>query len=162
MTLLVNRYIERLGDSGKVLAVRIKPKSDLLKSLHSIVEENGIKAGVILSGVGLLCKERLRNCKTLPKEYPIADVNRSYLSFERPMEILALSGNISDVESQPLIHAHIILSYIDKDEIRVIGGHLIEGCIVYGFAEVILMELKGITMKKGFDDETKTQQLFVK
>lgn len=162
MVTLINRYISKLGDSGKVLVVRIKPKSDLLKSLHSIVEENGINAGVILSGVGLLCEERIRNCKTLPKEYPITDVNRSYLSFDRPMEILALSGNISVVENQPLVHAHIILSYIDDGEIRVIGGHLIDGCIIYGFAEVMLMELKEIKMMKYFDDETKTQQLFSK
>ena len=161
MIVLENRYVDQLGKSGHVLVARIKPQSDLLQSIHSIVEENELKAGVILSGVGLLCKASLRNCKILPKEYPITDMNRSYLSFEKPMEILSLSGNITEVDGQPLVHAHIMLSFVENDEIKVVGGHLIEGAIIFGFAEIILMELKDIKMNKQFDEETKTRQLFI-
>jgi len=158
---LDSMYLYRLGRGGKILVARIKPGSDLLKSICSLVEENEIKSGVIMSGVGLLSKARLRNCKILPKEYPITDANRFFLTFERPMEILSLSGNVSEVEGKPWIHAHITLSYIENDEIRVVGGHLLEGCIVFGFAEVFIMKLEGIDMEKRFDEETKTLQLFV-
>jgi len=157
---LENRYVTRLGNRGRVLVTRIMPGSDLLQSVRTVVEEHGIKAGVIISGVGLLRKARLRNCKALPKEYPITDTNRSFVSFERPLEILALSGNISEVEGKPWVHTHITLSYIEGETVRVIGGHLLEGCIVFGFAEVFIMELRDIEMKKSYDEETKTLQLF--
>jgi len=159
---LENRYISRFGKSGKVLVARIKPSSDLLQSIRRLIEENGIKAGVILSGVGLLRKACIRNCKVLPKEYPITDVNRSFLTFERPLEILALSGDVSEVEGKPWVHAHIVLSYVEGDEIRVIGGHLLEGCIIFGFAEIFVMELEDIEMRKEFDEETRTLQLFTR
>jgi len=157
---LENRYVIRFGKSRKVLVARIKPGSDLFQSIRALIEENGIKAGVIVSGVGLLRKACLRNCKVLPKEYPITDANRSFLTFEKPLEILALSGDVSEVEGKPWVHAHITLSYVEGDEIRVIGGHLLEGCVIFSFAEIFVMELEDIDMKKGFDEETRTLQLF--
>jgi len=158
---LENRYVNRFGKPGRILVARIKPGSDLLQSIRSLVEKERIKAGVILSGVGLLKKAHLRNCKVLPKEYPITDANRSFLTFERPLEILALSGNVSEVEGKPWVHVHVTLSYVKNDEIKVVGGHLLEGCIIFGFAEIFIMELKDIDMKKKIDEETKTLQLFV-
>ena len=46
-------------------------------------EANRAKARVILSGVGPLEKARLRDCKVLPDEQSITDVNRPFLTFER-------------------------------------------------------------------------------
>ena len=158
---LENRSISRLGKSGKVFVARMKSGNDLLRALNNLLEEHNIKAGVILSGVGLLRRAGLRNCKSLPKEYPITDENRSYMEITNPLEILTLSGNISEVEGKSWVHAHVTLSYIDGEEIHVVGGHLIEGCIIFGFAEVIIMELKDIDMRKTFDEETKQMQLFV-
>lgn len=154
------RYVLREGRPGRIVVARLKPGSDLLLSLQEIVVEEGMEAGAILSGVGLLDEARLRNCRSLPKEYPITDENRTFLSFSRPLEILALSGDICMAEGEPLIHAHLTLSSVDGDAIDVIGGHLIEGCVVFGFAEIILMELEGIDMVKNIDEETRTLQLF--
>ena len=39
-----------------------------------------------------------------------------------------------------------------------LGGHLIEGCTIFGFAEIILMELRDIEMEKNYDEETRTLQ----
>jgi hypothetical protein len=158
---MTNRYDLRSGGTGRVMVARLKPGSDLLGALQEMVEDEGVEAGVILSGVGLLEDARLRNCKSLPEEFPITDENRTYLSFSRPLEILSMSGNISMAEGSPLVHAHVTLSYIEGDEIGVVGGHLIEGCIVFGFAEIIIMELKSVQMEKRFDEETRTLQLFV-
>ncbi|MCW4049799.1 MAG: DNA-binding protein [Candidatus Bathyarchaeota archaeon] len=152
-------YDSRVCSSGRVVVARLKPGSDLYASLQQVVEEKGIKAAVILSGVGLLGEAGIRNCRTLPEEFPITDVNRSYMYFEKPLEIIGLSGNVSVAEGKPLVHVHLTLSYVEDDEIKVIGGHLIEGCTVFGFAEVFLLELQG-ELVKGFDEETKTLQLF--
>ena len=160
MYCMAERYDTRDSSSGRIVVARLKLGCDLLRSLQQIVEEKGIKAAVILSGVGLLGAAGIRNCKTLPEEFPITDKNRSYMSFEKPLEIIGLSGNVSVAEGKPLVHAHITLSYVEKDEIKVIGGHLIEGCTVFGFAEVFILELSGIEMVKSYDEETKTLQLF--
>lgn len=144
------------------MIARIKPGSDLLASISSLVEKNGVKAGAVLSGVGLLKKAYLRNCKSLPLQYPITDANRAFLAYERPLEILALSGNVTEVDGKPRVHAHATLSYLEGDEVKVIGGHVLEGCTVFGFAEVFIMEIEGADMRKEFDEETKTLQLFAK
>jgi predicted DNA-binding protein with PD1-like motif len=157
---MTNRYDVRSGESGRVIVAKLKPGSDLLGSLQEIVGREGVKAGVILPGVGLLEEAKLRNCKSLPEEYPITDENRTYLSFSRPLEILSLSGNITVAEGNPLVHVHVTLSHVGGDEIGIIGGHLIEGCVIFGFAEIILMELEDIEMEKNYDEETKTLQLF--
>jgi len=158
---LETRYVSKIGTGGKVLVARLKPGSDLLLSIRSLAEKEGIVSGVILSGVGLLRAASLRNCKSFPDQYPITDVNRTFLRFEKPLEILSLTGNVSGFQGKPSVHAHITLSYVEHGRISVIGGHLIEGCLVFGFAEIFLMELEKVQMTKEFDEETKTHQLFV-
>lgn len=160
--IMAKKYISRFGKSGKVLVARIKPKNDLLQSICSLVEDHEVKSGVIISGIGFLQRAHLRNCKCLPNEYPITDKNRLYLIFAKPLEILALSGNVSEVEGKSGVHAHITLSYVEGNKIKVVGGHLIEGCIVYHLAEIIIMELEELDMVKTLDAETKTLQLFVR
>lgn len=157
---MVVTHDTRVGSASRVIVARLKPGSDLLLSLRDIAVKEGVEAGVILSGVGLLGEARLRNCKSLPEEFPITDLNRTYLSFHRPLEVLSLSGNITMAEGSLLVHAHATLSHVEGDEIGVIGGHLIEGCIIFGFAEIILMELEDVKMEKNYDEETRTLQLF--
>jgi hypothetical protein len=160
MSQLLENIISKEGRTGKVIVTRLKTGSDLYLSVQDLAEEYNLKAAVILSGVGLLSKANLRNCKNLPDEFPITDKNRNYASFEAPLEILGISGNISTVDGRPLIHAHLTLSYVHDDKIRVVGGHMIEGSIVFGFSEIILMEISEIEMVKKYDPETKTLQLF--
>jgi hypothetical protein len=157
---VTDRYIVRSGRPGRVIVARVEPGSDLLRSLQKVVAEEGVTSGVIVSGVGLLKQAKLRNCRSLPEEYPITDANRTYLSFEKPLEILSISGNVTLAEGEPLVHAHLTLSSVEEDEITVIGGHLIEGCVVFGFSEFAILELEGIEMVKRFDEETQTLQLF--
>ncbi len=143
---MTDRYIVRSGRPGRVIVARVKPGSDLLRSLQKIAAEEGITSGVIVSGVGLLKQARLRNCESLPDEYPITDANRTFLSFEKPLEILSISGNVTLAEGESLVHAHLTLSQVEGDEITVIGGHLIEGCMVFGFSEFAILELEGVTL----------------
>ena len=157
---MTDRYIVRSGQTSRVIVARVKPDSDLLRSLQKVAVEEGVASGVIVSGVGLLKQAKLRNCKCLPDEYPITDANRTYLSFEKPLEILSISGNVTLAEGKPLVHAHLTLSEVEGNEITVIGGHLIEGCVVFGFSEFAILELEGIEMVKRFDEETQTLQLF--
>ncbi|MCX8189149.1 MAG: DNA-binding protein [Nitrososphaeria archaeon] len=157
---MYNGFVYRFGIPGRILVARLKTGSDLLLSLKEIVEKNGISAGVILSGVGLLEKACIRNVKVIPERFPILDEHRIIVSFNGPLEILSLSGNISLTENKPSLHVHATLSYYNGASIKVVGGHVIEGCKIFSFAEIIIMEIDNILMKKGFDVETKTLQLF--
>jgi len=153
-------YIVRDSNPGKVFVARLRPEADLILSIKRIAEERSLRSGVILSGAGLLRKARIRNCKSLPERYPITDANRTFTTVERPLEVLAISGIIYTVKGEQNVHAHAVLSFIEEGEISVIGGHLLEGCIVFGFAEIVIMELKNIMLEKTFDPETRTLQLF--
>ncbi|RJS87471.1 DNA-binding protein [Candidatus Bathyarchaeota archaeon] len=97
--------------SRRVFVARLKPEADLILSIRKIAEEKSVKSGVILSGVGLLRKAELRNCKSLPEKYPITDVNRMFTTIEKPLEILAISGIIYTVKGEPNVHAHAVLSF---------------------------------------------------
>jgi len=154
------RYIVKDAHQGKILVARLKPEADLILSIKKIAEKKEIKSGVILSGAGLLRKAHIRNCKFLPEKYPITDANRMFTTIEKPLEVLAVSGIIYTVKGKPNVHAHAVLSFIEDDKISVVGGHLLEGCLVYGFAEIVIMELKEISLEKTFDSETQTLQLF--
>ena len=154
------RYVSGVGEGGRIHVIRLKTGSDLLPTLEAVINEKGINAAVMLSGVGLLSKARIRNCENLPEEFPITDRNRDYQSINHPCEILAMSGTISTAEGKPSLHGHLTLSYVIDGRITVVGGHMIPGSIVHGFAEVMIMELHGIDMKKNYDEETKTLQLF--
>jgi len=155
-------YVLRSGVLKRIVVARIKLGSDLLLTMKEMVESENIKAGVILSAVGALSRASLRNVKSPPAELPITDGDRSYATFERPFEILSVSGNISEIEGAPAVHAHITLSTVRDGKILSLGGHLIEGCIVYPFAEMVIAELTDISMSKAIEDETRTYQLFTK
>jgi predicted DNA-binding protein with PD1-like motif len=122
--------------------VKIEPGQDLLECLVNIVNTIGIKTGVIVSAVGSLEKGRLRNVKQFPASFPIRRSDRLYSSIDGPLEILSLSGNISQNENgKTIIHAHITVSHVKDGEVRVLGGHLIEGNLTYVMVEIMILDL---------------------
>jgi predicted DNA-binding protein with PD1-like motif len=130
------------GTSIRTVAVKIEPGHDLLESLEKTVDKLGIKTGVILSAVGSLEKGRLRNVKRFPTRFPISKPDRLYSSINGPLEILSLSGNISQNENgKTIIHAHITISHVKDGEVSVLGGHLIEGNITYVMVEIVILDL---------------------
>ncbi len=111
--------------------------------------------------MGALKRAILRNVKTFPEKFPITDANRSFTTFEgQPLEMVSITGNVSQVEGKTLVHAHMIISKVENEGISVAGGHLVEGCVVYSFAELILAVISDIDMEKFFDEVTQTHQLF--
>lgn len=153
-------YILRSGGLRRIVVARVRLGGDLFLMMEEIAEKENIRAGVILSAVGALSRASMRNVKTLPEKLPIREANRFSVSLEGPFEILSVSGNISEVEGRPTVHAHITLSAVRDDEVISLGGHLTEGCIACPFVELVIAELEDISMRKALDDETGTYQLF--
>lgn len=135
------------GRVKRVIVAKVKPDSDLLLALEEIASREEVRAGIILSCVGSLKKATLRQLKMFPKDLPPTDRQRLFRVVEkRPLEILAVSGNISRQSGRLVVHAHIVVSAVLDEEIIVFGGHLTRGNIAYLLVEVAIAELEGIEM----------------
>ena len=77
-----------------------------------------------------------------------------------PTKPVALSGQFHVRVSKYVQDPIMATSFVEDEKVSTVGGHLLEGCIVVGFAEVYIMELTEIEMVKRFDEETQTTQLF--
>ena len=109
---------------------RLKPDQDLNKEIEAFVEEKGIEAGCILACVGSLKKATLRLA------------NRGdYNTYEGHFEIVSLTGTVSTHGS----HLHISIS---NEEGYTIGGHLVDGCLIYTTAEIVIAVFPEIVYKR--------------
>ena len=91
------KLIESIGSQNieRLVQFRVKPDVDLLKAIEEAVKAEGVRAGVIVSGLGALKKALFRNLKVFPKSYPVTPEDRLYLEVTTPMELVSLSGWIA-------------------------------------------------------------------
>jgi predicted DNA-binding protein with PD1-like motif len=102
------------------IALRLSPGQDLKVELQKFIDENKLEAACVLTCVGSLQKSTLRLAN-----------QSAYQQYDQKMEIVSLVGVMS-VEGS---HLHISLS---DSTGTTVGGHLVDGCIVYTTAEIIL------------------------
>jgi predicted DNA-binding protein with PD1-like motif len=114
----------------RLVQFRAKPSADLLTAIAQATEREGIRAGVIVSGLGALKKAVFRNLKWFPQNYPVTPQDRLYLEVERPLELVSLMGWIAPKKSGGVeIHAHFSASTVEKENLVTLGGHLTQGTI---------------------------------
>lgn len=147
------------GALGKVVVFRLGPGCDLIKSIAEIAKKENIQSGLVLSGAGSLSQVTLRNVRLFPDEFPVMDRNRIYTPKKEPLELLSLTGNIARKADEVSIHCHITISS-GLDDSRAYGGHLIEGCLIFSYCEVIIAEITGLELKRDIDSETRGPELF--
>lgn len=121
---------------GGLLAIGLQPGDMLLESIIKAVEENEIKNGVVVSGVGTLKTCRMHYITAC--DFPGRD---EFYTLEKPLELLSLSGIIAD--GKP--HLHITVSY---GEHEVFGGHLEEGSEVMYLAEIAILLCNDLKMAR--------------
>ena len=137
------------GKLGRVIALRLKPGTDVLLGLQEACERNGINNGVILSAIGSLNGVPYCNPVVLPTKagYGYGEI----LHLTGPIELTNASGIIChDDEGNTNLHVHISLS--DRHG-NAHGGHLVEGTKVLLTVDVILAEIEGLVMGRKFDEE---------
>ncbi len=117
--------------SGNFLVVRFEDGEKFPEALLGL----GIKAGAILSGVGML--RNLEMAYWNGKEYVRERV-------DEPVELLSLQGNFGEREGKGVIHAHTVVA---KEGGSALGGHLMKAT-VHNTAEVVIVELPGIVMER--------------
>lgn len=128
----------------KTYAVRLRRGSDLLRSVEAFCAEHAIKAGVLLSGVGCVTKARVRDASGV-----------TIRNIDEPMEIVSLMGTVSEKRC----HLHIAFS---KEDLSVVGGHLVEGCIINTTCELVIGEQEEYVYDVEYDEETGYDELIVR
>lgn len=127
----------------KTHVFRLRRGSDLLKALQEYARTRRIAAGTVVSGVGCVTRARVRDASGVT----VRELNE-------PLEIVSLMGTLSTART----HLHIALA---REDLTVLGGHLMEGCIVNTTAEVVLLELDGVRFGAGRDGETGYDELAI-
>lgn len=128
----------------KLHTLRLTPNMDLRQELGNEAAKRGIAAGFILSTVGSLSRACLR----------FADESIDRL-IGGPMEILSLSGTLSPDGC----HLHIALADARG---AVMGGHVLEGCIVRTTAEIVIGEAPGVAFSRVRDAQTGYRELVIR
>jgi predicted DNA-binding protein with PD1-like motif len=146
------------GSLGQLVALRLSPGADVYTVLRDVAEQEGISDGVILSGVGSLRQITLRNVRLFPDKFPIQDRHRIYVTKTEPLELLTLTGNISQRDGAVHVHAHAVISS-GLEAGAAYGGHLVEGCIVLSTVEIVIAAIHGMAMIREMDPQTRVIEL---
>ncbi len=125
-------------------AFRLKPGQDLRKSIEDYVKENNIQAGWVVTCVGSLTNYNIRFAN-----------EKDGSTGTGHFEIVSLTGTVSTNGS------HIHISVSDSSG-RTIGGHLLQGNIVYTTAEIVLQSSSSLIFKREKDGSTPWEELQVK
>lgn len=125
-------------------AIRLKPGEDLKKSVQAFVDDKKIKAGWIASCAGSLTDYQIRFANK-----PKGSMGSGHF------EIVSLSGTLSTNGS----HLHISIS---DGTGHTIGGHLMDGCIVYTTAEIIIQSSPDLQFTREKDGSTDWPELQIK
>lgn len=126
-----------------VLLGRLQRGDDLLEALTEVVRREGVRLGRI-EAVGAVEKARVGYYDQTTYAY-------RYLDFGQDMEILALVGNVSLRDGEPMVHAHVTLGDAQG---RAFGGHLAAGTRVFA-CEFAIEVLEGAEFHRGHDEATR-------
>jgi hypothetical protein len=125
-------------------AIRLKPGQDLRQEIESSVKKEDIKAGWIITCVGSLTSTNMR----FANQPEGTKANGHF-------EIVSLVGTISTNGS----HLHLSVS----DSLgNTLGGHLLEGNLVYTTAEIVIGESKIFEFARENDGSTKWEELQIR
>jgi hypothetical protein len=149
-----------VGQLGRVVVVRLAPGDDVLSAILEIAAECDVNQAIVIGGAASLTQARLRNVRRYPDGFPITDEVRIFSSFAGPLELLSLSGNISQTEEgRAYIHCHAAVSTGQPDA-AAYGGHLLPESTVFSTAELSLVEVLGCDVLRRNDPETRVGELY--
>lgn len=131
------------SSSLRTYALRLTPGQDVRRQLQAFVEARQIKAATIITGVGSLTTARLRLANQEgPTEY------RGHF------EVVSLVGTLS------VNGSHLHLAVADSTG-RTLGGHLVDGNLVYTTMEVVIGVLEDLDFRRETDLVSTYKELVV-
>lgn len=124
-------------------AIRLQPQQDLKRELDQFVAQQQLTAACVLTCVGSLNQVALRFANQ-----PKATLQRGHF------EIVSLTGVMS-------IHGcHYHMAIADAKG-QVMGGHVLEGCLIYTTAEIVIGVLPDLLFKRQPDLITGYRELAI-
>lgn len=133
-----------MNSSLRVHTLRLHPGDDVMPELKKFIADNQIEAGFIMSAVGSLTQYNLRFANQ-----PVGSQSVGHF------EIVSLTGLLSTEGN------HIHLSVSDSTG-RTIGGHLLDGNLVYTTLELVIGEDLGHIYSREIDPTFGYKELVVK
>ncbi len=133
------------GPNVRVHTLRLEPGMDLNQALASVVQENGWEAASVSTCVGSLTDLVIRPAN-----------QRTLLEKSGHFEIVSLTGTFS--EKGKANHLHIAVS---DSTGQTIGGHLMDGNLIYTTAELVLLVHEQEIFTRPIDPRTTWDELFV-
>jgi predicted DNA-binding protein with PD1-like motif len=140
------------GQMNRIVMGKLGMDIDLLQGIEELVKREGVRTGVILSGIGALKKATFRNLKVLPPDFKIEKHHRLYLELEQPMEIVSLTGWMATREDGEVeVHAHFSASTVVEDKVVTLGGHLVSGTLTSVKVVIVIGVVEETNIKAGLD-----------
>jgi uncharacterized protein len=127
---------------NRIFMARLGHGADLLAEITALCKERDISLGQV-SAIGAVKKACVGFYDQGKRVY-------EYITFDRPMEIANLTGNISIKDGAPFVHAHVTLA---DEKGAAFGGHLAPGTIIFA-GEMIIESFDGPQLSRAFDQET--------
>lgn len=103
-------------EKNNLIFLRLFPGEDIYEELKKVCKTHNVETAVVLSGLGQLKDFQLGFFKEKGNYLP--------QDFQKPHELLSLTGSISKQEGDYELHLHAVLGDEKKNAI---GGHLIKG-----------------------------------
>ncbi|RLG79221.1 MAG: DNA-binding protein [Thermoprotei archaeon] len=120
---------------GRIFLFRVPEEVELIKYLTEFAIRNNIKMAY-LSGIGAFSEVKMG--------YFVREKNAyEPIEYNRLMELISLTGNISIKEGKPVPHIHVVLG--DRHG-HTIGGHLLEAKVY--MVEILVVELLGPILER--------------
>lgn len=118
-------------ERGRVFLERLPTDGDLLEEITRFVKKKEIKTGII-KAIGAVSEAKTGYYNQKAGEY-------EYTKYNQHLEIVSCIGNISILDGEPMVHAHINLA---DSEGKTFGGHLAKGTTIFA-TELYIEELTG-------------------
>ena len=126
---------------GDTYIIRLDRGEEIVASLRDFCIKENIRTGMI-NGLGA-------SDHAIIGLFDVDEKVFHRYEFNEPMEITSIVGNISVMNDEPYLHIHIDLA---RDDMSVIGGHLIE-CRISATSELFI-QVYDIEIGRRQDPET--------
>jgi predicted DNA-binding protein with PD1-like motif len=133
-----------MKSKGVFHVFRLKPGSDLIQEIRAWAKSNRIRAASVVTTVGSLKRLNLRYAN-----------QSDGVAQEGKYEITSLVGTIADSG----LHLHLQVSDTKGNSI---GGHLLEGNLIFTTAEIVLVEFPELSFSREPDEASGYHELVIR